>query len=42
MVELLQSKSIMIVIVLVLGVSFISANNSTTLDDEKTQIQINA
>lgn len=42
MVELLQSKSIMVVIVLVLGVSFISSNNNTTLDDEHPEIQINA
>jgi len=42
MVDLLKSKSIMIVIVLVLGVSFFSTNNETTLDNEQHEIQVNA
>lgn len=42
MVELLKSKSMMVVVVLVLGVSFIVPGNETTLDDEQTKIQVNA
>lgn len=43
MVELLKSKSMIAVAVLVLGVSFISVNNQTTLDNNTdNQIQVNA
>lgn len=43
MVELLKSKSMIAVAVLVLGVSFISVDNQTTLDNNTDkQIQVNA
>lgn len=42
MVELLKSKSMIVVIILVLGVSFASTINETTLDENNTKIQINA
>lgn len=42
MVELLKSKSMIIVAVLVLGVSFISVNNENTLENDNHKIQFNA
>lgn len=42
MVELLKSKSMIAVVILVLGVSFVSTTNETTLDESNTKIQVNA
>lgn len=42
MVEMLKSKSMIAVVVLVLGVSFISVNNQTTLDNNEPEIHVNA